>query len=178
MDYGARRAAAIGELPAGTWRHTCSHDPIPGVAEDGIPITAAVTVEPEEGTNTVDLRDNPDCAPGGVNLSAACAAGSCRIGVFYNFDPTIPHNEGSASRIRVKLRDGCVVGRPTFPTCPPSPGGRREDSRVDGLFSLSAPWGGEGGGEGGGLFSGRACPGHPRTDTALSANGCPQRVRA
>ena len=41
MDYGARRAkAAIRELPAGTWRYTCTHDPIPGVAEDGIPITA------------------------------------------------------------------------------------------------------------------------------------------
>ena len=63
----------------------------------------------------MDLRDNPDCVPGGVNLSEACAAGSCRIGVFYNLDPTIPHNEGSASRIRVLLRDGCVVGRPTFP---------------------------------------------------------------
>ena len=63
----------------------------------------------------MDLRDNPDCVPGGVNLSEACAAGSCRIGVFYNLDPTIPHNEGSASRIKVKLRDGCVVGRPTFP---------------------------------------------------------------
>ena len=116
MDYGSRRAAAaIRELPAGTWRYTCSHDPIPGVADDGIPITAEVTVEPEDGFITVDLRDNPDCVPGGVNLSEACAAGSCRIGVFYNLDPTIPHNEGSASRIRVKLRDGCVVGRPTFP---------------------------------------------------------------
>ena len=34
--------AAIRELPAGTWSHTCTHDPIPGVAEDGIPITAHV----------------------------------------------------------------------------------------------------------------------------------------
>ena len=116
MDYGARRAAAaIRELPAGTWRYTCTHDPIPGVAEEGIPITAQVTIEPEEGFITVDLRDNPDCVPGGVNLSEACAQGSCRIGVFYNLDPTIPHNDGSASRIKVLLRDGCVVGRPTFP---------------------------------------------------------------
>ena len=116
MDYGARRAAAaIRELPAGTWRYTCTHDPIPGVAEEGIPITAQVTIEPDDGFITVDLRDNPDCVPGGVNLSEACAAGSCRIGVFYNLDPTIPHNDGSASRIEVLLRDGCVVGRPTFP---------------------------------------------------------------
>ena len=64
---------------------------------------------------TVDLRENPDCVPGGVNLSEACATGSCRIGVFYNLDPTIPHNQGSASRVKVLLRDGCVVGRPTYP---------------------------------------------------------------
>ncbi|MFC3229838.1 hydantoinase B/oxoprolinase family protein [Marinibaculum pumilum] len=116
MAYGERRAiAAIRELPAGTWSHTCTHDPIPGVAEDGIPITAHVTTDPEGGWVTVDLRDNPDCVPGGVNLSEACATGSGRIGVFYNLDPTIPHNAGSAGRIRVLLRDGCVVGRPTYP---------------------------------------------------------------
>ena len=116
MAYGERRAiSAIRELPAGTYSHTTYHDPIPDVAEEGIPITAKVTVDPEEGMVTVDLRDNPDCVPGGVNLSEACATGSCRIGVFYNLDPTIPHNQGSAGRVRVLLRDGCVVGRPTYP---------------------------------------------------------------
>lgn len=116
MAYGERRAiAAIRELPAGTYTHTTRHDPIPGVAEDGIPITAKVTVDPAEGMIIVDLRDNPDCVPGGVNLSEACATGSGRIGVFYNLDPTIPHNAGSAGRIKVLLRDGCVVGRPAYP---------------------------------------------------------------
>jgi N-methylhydantoinase B len=116
MAYGERRAiAAIRELPAGIYSHTTHHDPIPGVADDGISITAKVTVDPQEAMVTVDLRDNPDCVPGGVNLSEACATGSCRIGVFYNLDPTIPHNQGSASRVRVLLRDGCVVGRPTYP---------------------------------------------------------------
>lgn len=116
MAYGERRAiAAIRELPSGTYVHTACHDPIPGVAEDGIPITVRVTVDAEAGMVTVDLRDNPDCVPGGVNLSEACATGSGRIGVFYNLDPTIPHNAGSASRIQVLLRDGCVVGRPAYP---------------------------------------------------------------
>ena len=116
MEYGERRAiAAIRELPAGTWSYSTAHDPVPGVADDGVPIKATVTVDPEEGMVTVDLRDNPDCVPGGINLSEACATGSCRIGVFYNLDPTIPHNAGSASRVNMLLRDGCVVGRPTYP---------------------------------------------------------------
>jgi N-methylhydantoinase B/oxoprolinase/acetone carboxylase alpha subunit len=116
IDYGRKRAiAAIRQLPAGTYQYQTVHDPIPGVAEDGIVIKAKVTIDPDEGMVTVDLRDNPDCVPGGVNLSEACAAGSGRIGVFNNLDPTIPHNEGSASRIKVLLRDGCVVGRPAYP---------------------------------------------------------------
>ena len=95
LDGLRRAAAAIRDRPAGTWRHSCAHDPIPGVADEEIPITASVTVDPEGGKITVDLRDNPDCVPGGVNLSEACAQGACRIDVL--------------------LRDGCVVGRPTFP---------------------------------------------------------------
>lgn len=76
---------------------------------------ARARVDPDAAIITVDVRDNIDCVPGGINLSEACALAGCLIGVYNNLDPTIPHNEGSASRIKVLLRDGCVVGRPTFP---------------------------------------------------------------
>lgn len=116
MDYGRRRAkAAISALPAGTISWTCRHDPVPGVADDGVAITAKVTIQPEVGKIVVDLRDNPDCVNGGINLSEACAIGAGRIGVFYNLDPSLPHNDGSASCIDVLLRDGCIVGRPSYP---------------------------------------------------------------
>ena len=116
MDYGRRRAVeAIRALPSGTWTYSTAHDPVPGVADDGIPVNATVTVDAEIGEITVDLRDNVDCVPGGINLSEACATGSCLIGVFYNLDSSIPHNAGSASCVKTLLRDGSVVGRPTFP---------------------------------------------------------------
>lgn len=116
MDYGRRRArAAIAALPKGTLSWTSRHDPVPGVADDGIAITAKVTIDPEAGKITVDLRDNPDCVAGGINLSEACATGAGRIGVFYNLDPSLPHNDGSSSCVEVLLRDGCIVGRPTYP---------------------------------------------------------------
>jgi N-methylhydantoinase B len=116
MAYGERRAiAAIRKLPAGTYTYTVRHDPVPGVADEGIPIKAIVTVDPEQGLVTVDARDNPDLVQGGLNLSEACAIAACRIGVFYNIDPEMPHNHGSASRIVPLLRDGCVVGRPIHP---------------------------------------------------------------
>ena len=116
IDYGERRAiAAIRKLPSGTYTYAVRHDPVPGVADEGIPIKAVVTVDSDLGLVTVDARDNPNMVEGGLNLSEACAIAACRIGVFYNVDPEMPHNHGSASRIVPLLRDGCVVGRPIYP---------------------------------------------------------------
>jgi N-methylhydantoinase B/oxoprolinase/acetone carboxylase alpha subunit len=116
IEYGKRRAiAAIRQFPKGSWTYETRHDPVPTVADQGVSVRVTVTVDPDEGKITVDARDNVDCVPGGINLSEATSTGSCRIGVFYNLDSTIPHNEGSASRIEVLIRDGCVVGRPRYP---------------------------------------------------------------
>src|SRR5262249_30685334 len=69
-DQGEGAAiAAIRQCPKGTWTYDTRHDPVPGVAEQGVPIKVSVTVDPEEGMITVDARDNPDCVPGGINLS-------------------------------------------------------------------------------------------------------------
>ena len=116
MAYGERRAIAeIEKLPAGTWFYETAHDPVPGVADDGIPVRVSVTTDPKAGRIVIDATDNIDCVPGGLNLSEACVKAACLTGVFYNLDAGIPHNEGSASRIEVRMRDGCVVGRPKYP---------------------------------------------------------------
>ncbi len=116
ISYGERRMAQeIRRLPAGTWSYESRHDPIPGVAADGIPVRVTLTTDPDNGRITVDLRDNEDNVPGGFNLSEACAIGACRIGVYNNLDPSLPHNAGADGRIEVLLRDGSVVGRPTYP---------------------------------------------------------------
>ncbi|EHK76543.1 5-oxoprolinase [Sinorhizobium meliloti CCNWSX0020] len=113
FDYGARCAkAAIAKLPAGTYTYETRHDPVPGVADDGIPVKITVTVDPQAGEIVVDARDNIDNVPGGLNLSENTATGSCRIGVFNNLDESVPHNEGAKSQIKVLLRDGSVVGKP------------------------------------------------------------------
>lgn len=110
LDYGeARMAAAIGCLPAGTATVFTRHDPFPYVP-DGVPIKASVTVKPEEGMIEVDLRDNPNCVPSGLNLSEASSRTSALIGIFNSIDHTIPHNQGSFRRVRIHLRENCVVG--------------------------------------------------------------------
>ena len=83
-----RGAHARGDrrLPSGrTVVETC-HDPFPGVP-DGIPLRIAVAIN--EDSIVVDLRDNPDCQPCGLNLSEACAGSTAMIGVS-TASPTIP----------------------------------------------------------------------------------------
>jgi N-methylhydantoinase B len=155
MEYGERRAiAAIRQLPAGTFTYQVRHDPVPGVADDGVAIRAKVKIDPKAGLITVDVRDNPDCVQGGLNVSEACVIASCRTGVYYNIDSSIPHNHGSASRIVPILRDNCVVGRPQHPigtSCATSNVNERLANAVQCCFSeLGEPYGMA---EGGGNFS-------------------------
>ena len=37
-------------------------------------------------------------------------------GLFNSIDPDIPHNSGTFRRVKVKLRENCVVGIPRFPS--------------------------------------------------------------
>ncbi|MFB2553770.1 hydantoinase B/oxoprolinase family protein [Ensifer soli] len=116
MAYGERRMdAEIRKLPKGTWSFSTRHDPVPGIADDGIPVNVTVEIRPEDGEIIVDATDNIDCIAGGLNLTECTATAACRIGVFYNLDPTLPHNEGSASRIKIRLRENCALGIPRYP---------------------------------------------------------------
>ena len=40
---------------------------------------------------------------------------NCLTGIFNSIDPDIPHNAGTFRRVKVKLRENCVVGIPRFP---------------------------------------------------------------
>jgi len=65
----------------------------------------------------VDMTDNIDCVPVGVNLSHACARTAAMVGVFNSLPQSVPANAGSFRRIDVALRENCVVGIPRHPTC-------------------------------------------------------------
>jgi N-methylhydantoinase B len=115
LGYSERRIAnAIARLPGGRATVTTAHDPIPQVP-DGVPIKVTVDVDPGNEQVTVDLRDNPDCLPCGLNLSEATARAAAMVGVFNSIDHTVPPNGGSGRRVRVLLRENCVVGIPRHP---------------------------------------------------------------
>lgn len=109
-----RMAAAISKLPAGKATRSSRHDPVPG-APDGIPVNVTVSVDPEEGRIEVDLRDNVDCQPCGLNLSEATARTAAMMGVFSGLGAVVPPNAGSFRRVKVHLRENCVVGIPRHP---------------------------------------------------------------
>ncbi len=117
LDYSERRMThAIRALPAGRLIAEGRHDTLPGLP-DGIPVKVIIEVKPAEGIVEVDLRENIDCVPVGVNLSQTCATAGALIGVLNCIDPGVPRNEGSFRRIRILLRENCVVGIPRFPAC-------------------------------------------------------------
>ena len=64
---------AIRKLPGGTAVAENTHDPFPGTPPEGIRIQAKVQVDPEAARITVDLRDNPDNMPCGLNLTEGTA---------------------------------------------------------------------------------------------------------
>lgn len=116
FDYSETRMAdAIARLPRGTVTGSSTHDPFPGLPEEGLRISASVLVDPDAGRVAVDLSDNPDCLPCGLNLSEACARTAAMIGVFNSIDHEVPKNAGSFRRIDVTLREGCIAGIPVHP---------------------------------------------------------------
>ncbi|MFM9859457.1 hydantoinase B/oxoprolinase family protein [Pseudoxanthobacter sp. M-2] len=105
----------ISTIRSGRARGTCTHDPLPGTPAGGIPANADVTVDAAGGRIIVDLTDNIDCLPVGVNLSHACARTAALVGVLNSLPRPVTPNAGSLRRIEVRLRENCVVGIPRHP---------------------------------------------------------------
>lgn len=117
FDYSERRMiSAIQALPSGSASWTSRHDPVPGTPEDGIPINVTVTVDAEAARVAVDLSDNIDALPCGLNLSESCARTSAMIGIFNSIDPIVPKNAGAFRRIDLTLKENSVCGVPVHPT--------------------------------------------------------------
>ena len=115
LDYSERRMIeAVRKLPSGRVTTRSHHDPFPEMPE-GIPVNATVEVRAEEGMIDVDLRDNFDCQPCGLNMSEATTRSAVLIAIFNSLDHTVPANAGSFRRVRVHLRENCMVGLPRHP---------------------------------------------------------------
>ena len=116
FDYSERLMIdAIRRLPSGEATTTGWHDPIPGALPDGLEVKAHLKVDRDAARIEVDLTDNPDCQPCGLNLTEATARTAAMMGVFTGLGSVVPSNAGSFRRLRVHLRENCVVGIPKHP---------------------------------------------------------------
>jgi N-methylhydantoinase B len=111
MDYGeAAIVAEIKKLKKMHLEYETKHDPVPGVADDGIPVKIKIDIDPDAGYIHIDVTDNPDSVPGGMNLCMATTRASATQGILANLDPEIPHNAGTFRRLPVKMAKNKVVG--------------------------------------------------------------------
>jgi N-methylhydantoinase B len=116
FDYSETRAKqSIMRLPKGKLVNRGRHDSIKPFMAEGVEIKVEIEIDPEQGIITVDLRDNPDCVDAGMNLTEATATVYGLQGVMHCLDDHVPPNAGSFRRLRVLLRENCVVGIPKFP---------------------------------------------------------------
>jgi N-methylhydantoinase B len=106
---------AIKNMKSGSATGTSTHDPVPGTPAEGIRIKVNVGVDAENGRIVVDLSDNPDAMPCGLNLSEACARTGAMIGIFNSIEDFVPTNAGSFRRITIKIRDGSITGGGSHP---------------------------------------------------------------
>lgn len=116
LDYSeARMRSVIASLPEGSATVASAHDPIPA-APDGVPVRVRLTIRPKRQDIEIDLTDNIDCQPFGLNLSEATARTAAMVGVFNSLHADVPSNAGSFRALDIKLRENCVVGIPRHPT--------------------------------------------------------------
>jgi len=116
FDYSERLAvSAISKLPESTLVGSTRHDPFPGTGPDGVPLQAVIEVRPDEGKVSIDLRDNPDNLPNGLNLTKSTAIGAALAGTLSGIVDELPVNSGTFRRFDILLREGCAVGIPEHP---------------------------------------------------------------
>lgn len=116
LTYSENRMdAALRQLPSFKVTNSSTHDRFGTLLPDGIPVRCTVETKPEEGIIELDLTDNVDNVPCGFNMSEACVNAAALAGIFNSIDSSVPRNSGSFRRVKVKIRDGSVVGRPKFP---------------------------------------------------------------
>jgi N-methylhydantoinase B len=116
FDYSeAKMVEAIRRLKSGRRVIHTTHDPFHGVP-DGIPVKVDVEVDTQAATIVVDLTDNPDCPPCGLNLTESTPISAVMVGIYNGIlDHHVPANAGSFRRVTVKVRENCAVGIPRHP---------------------------------------------------------------
>jgi N-methylhydantoinase B len=116
QDYAERMAEqSICTLPKGKVSKEMLYDSETDLYPDGIPVRATLEIDPEAGVITIDLRDNVDNLPLGINMSESTTTAACMTAVLNVLGPDVPRCTGSFRRVKVLMREGSAIGKPRFP---------------------------------------------------------------
>lgn len=116
LDYSEElMVKALQSMPATRLSNSGRLDPLPGLLPEGLPLKVSLEIDPTKAMVDIDLRDNIDSVPVGLNLSLASASAAAVAGVFNSLSFSVPRNAGSFRRISLQFRDGSVIGKPKFP---------------------------------------------------------------
>jgi len=117
--YGKQRMIEeIRKFPAGTGTHTTNHDSLPGIINKDVTVKATVSVDPDEGYITIDYTENPDSLPCGLNVCEGTLVSAGRTAILNRMSVSVtefPCCEGALGRIKIKMREGSVVGKAKHP---------------------------------------------------------------
>ncbi|MDR0425347.1 MAG: hydantoinase B/oxoprolinase family protein [Clostridiales Family XIII bacterium] len=115
QEYGSKRIQEeIRKFPEGHWEYDIKSDAIEGMVDE-INIHIGCDIKPSEGKIIIDLRDNRDSVPCGLNMCEATVRGSAITGILNRLPSDVPGNEGAMNHIEVLMREGCVVGKSKMP---------------------------------------------------------------
>lgn len=114
--YAERMAEnAIRDLPSGRFSDEIFYDSETDAYPDGIPVRASIEIDSDAGMITVDLRDNIDNVPLGINMTESTTVAACMTAVLNILGPDVPRCTGSFRRVNILMREGAAIGKPKFP---------------------------------------------------------------
>jgi len=88
---------------------------------DGIPVRATMSVDPDEGLIHIDLTDNIDNLPLGINLTEATVTAACRVAVLTALGPDVPRATGRSSALNLNCGKAARWASRNSPPPPPPP---------------------------------------------------------
>lgn len=114
--YAERMAeSAIRNLPSGRFSNEIFYDSETDAYPDGIPVRASIEIDSDAGMIIVDLRDNIDNVPLGINMTESTTIAACMTAVLNILGPDVPRCTGSFRRVNILMREGAAIGKPKFP---------------------------------------------------------------
>jgi N-methylhydantoinase B len=116
QNYAERMArTAIAKLPKGRVSKEMLYDSETDLYPGGIPIRATIEIDPDEELVTVDLTENVDNLPLGINMTESTTIAACMTAVLNVLGAEVPRCTGSFRRVKLLMREGAAIGKPRFP---------------------------------------------------------------